>query len=132
METMPPRFRERFLRTRIARKFAIGQGFVNPSEILINDPACAKIEMAYLRVPHLPVGQSDIAAAGAEFSTWVIAVKAVVKRRARQQGGVAILFALLPSARIDSPAVADNENDGLRHAVSFATLGVADKCFPGC
>src|SRR3954466_10877306 len=119
METMPPRFRERLLRHRIAREFALSQSLIDASEILINDATCAEIEMAYLRVPHLPVGQSDIEAAGAEFSTRVIAVKAVVKRRLRQQGGVPIFFALLRAARIDPPTIADNENDGLRHAASF-------------
>jgi hypothetical protein len=43
-----------------------------------------------------------------------------MKRRLRQQGGVAILVALLAAIWIDAPAVADNEDDGLWHSSAFS------------
>ena len=46
MEPMAPRARESFLRDWIAREIAVGNRFVDPSEVLVNDAPSAEIEMA--------------------------------------------------------------------------------------
>jgi hypothetical protein len=56
MEPMPSRFCERLLRHCIALEFAFVDCLVDASQILVNDPAGAEIEMAHFRVPHLTLG----------------------------------------------------------------------------
>src|SRR3954467_628844 len=107
MQAVSARFREHFLRHGIMRQFALSDGLVDASQILVNDPTCAKIEVADFRVTHLSGRQSDIETTGAQCCTRVIAVESVVKRSPRQQGSVPVLFALLRAARIDAPAIAN-------------------------
>ena len=45
---------------RIGLEGAVGYGAVDLDEILVYDAAGADVEMAYLGVAHLPVGQADI------------------------------------------------------------------------
>ena len=132
MEAMSASFREGFLRDGIPLQLAVGEGFVDSGKILVNDPTRAEIQVADLRVAHLPFRQPNVETAGAQPSARVIAIEAVVKWRPRQQRRIAIFFALLAAARIDSPTVANNENDRPRHEGSFATLVKTDKWFPGC
>jgi hypothetical protein len=51
-----------------------------------------------------------------------------VKRRPREKGGVAILFALLPTARINTPAITNNEHNWARHMRrTLPVIGKIDK-----
>jgi hypothetical protein len=53
-----------------------------------------------------------------------------MKRRASEQRGVSILFALFPAAGIDAPSIADDEHDGLRHIWrTLLMIGKIDKRF---
>ena len=132
METMTASFRESFLGDRISRELAIGERLVDPSEILINDPARAEIQVAHLRVPHLSFRQSNIETTGAQFPARIIAIQLVMKRCPREQSRITVFSAFLAAAGIDAPTVANDENDRPRHELSFATLGKTDKWFPGC
>src|SRR3954468_21333591 len=89
--------------------------------------------MAHFGVAHLAFGQSDIDPARAQLAAGIIVVEPIVKWRLRQQGGVAILIALRATIRIDAPAVADNEDDGLEHSSAFSRRSRArTSAFPGC
>ena len=65
MKPMATSALEGLLHDRIASEFALSDGFVDPSKVLINDASRPEIEMANLRVSHLSLGQSDIEAARA-------------------------------------------------------------------
>src|SRR5207237_8878356 len=67
MQTMIARFLEALLEHGIACQLAGGERFVNSVQILINDPARAKIQVPNFGVSHLPFRQSDIFSAGAEL-----------------------------------------------------------------
>ena len=60
MELVSSRAHECFARDRIAGELTIRDRLVDSSEILINDPARAEIEMAHLRVSHLSFRQTNI------------------------------------------------------------------------
>src|SRR4051812_24466407 len=100
MEPMSTRLRESFLGDLVSFEFALRNRLVDPGEVLINDSAGAEIQMAHFGIAHLAFGQPDINSARAQFTAWIIAIEAIVKRRLRQQGGVAILFALPTTVRI--------------------------------
>jgi len=53
MQSMPGSSGKGVLQNTIAFQFAIGDGLINPSEVLINDPASSEIKMANFRVSHL-------------------------------------------------------------------------------
>ena len=101
-------------------QFAVGDRFVNPGEVLIDDAPGAEIEVADLGVAHLAFGQSDIQAAGAQMSDWIIAIKLIVKRRLRQQRGVAIGLTLRGAAGVDAPTVANQKQNRMRHGMNVA------------
>src|SRR5450432_643411 len=71
--------------------------------------------MAYFRVPHLSFREANIEATRTQFAARIFAIKPVVKRCVRKQGGIAILFALCPAPGVDTPAVANNEHNRFRH-----------------
>src|SRR5882724_6583682 len=53
MQSMSARTGKGVLQDTIAFQFTIGDGLINPSEVLINDPASSEIKVANFRVPHL-------------------------------------------------------------------------------
>jgi hypothetical protein len=115
MEPMTTRARKNFPRSRIPAEFAIRDRLVDSSKILINDPACPQVEMAYFRVPHLSFGEANVETARAQPGTRVFVIQPVVKWRPRQQSSVAVFFAPLLPAGVNAPAVANNEHDRFRH-----------------
>ena len=117
---MSPRLPKSLLRDRVTAKLTLGDGLVDAGQLLVNDSARAEIEMAHFRVAHLPFGQSDIESARAQFPAGIIAIELIVEWGAREQGGVAVFFPLLPTAGINAPAVSNNENNGLRHGGAFS------------
>ena len=130
VEAMAARRGQSFPQDATARKFAGSNRFVDPRQILINDSAGAQIEMAYFRVSHLSFRQTNVETAGAKFPAGIIAVKLVVKRRVSEQRGVSVLLAFFPTARVNSPAIANDENDRVRHiGRTLPTISKIDKQF---
>src|SRR5437016_1061598 len=115
MEPMSTRSGEGFLCNFVSIELASGDGFVDSREVLEDDSPGAEIQMADFGVAHLTVGKSDIGAAGAEFAARIIAIKLIVKRRAREERGVAIFFCLGFAVRINTPAVANDQQCGASH-----------------
>src|SRR2546423_15074606 len=81
MKPACPRLAECFLQNFISRQLALRDRFVNPSQILINDPTGAEIEMANLGIPHLSLRQTDVTATRAQGRAWIFAIKPIVKWR---------------------------------------------------
>ena len=111
---------KRFLQDLVPAELTFGNGFVDPGQILINNPPGPKVKVAHLGISHLALRQSDIETAGAEFSARIIPIKLVVKRRPCQQSGVSILFSLGGPAWIDAPTVANDQHDRPGHVGHFA------------
>src|SRR5207247_11370632 len=65
MKPMASRFDEGFLQYLITSELARGDGLVNPSQVLRNNSAGAQVEVADLRVAHLPSGHANVSSAGA-------------------------------------------------------------------
>src|SRR6266700_167488 len=105
---MIARLSEAVLKHGVACQLAGGERFVNPRQILINDPARAKIQVPNFGVSHLPLRQSDILFARAYFSHRILSVVLTVKWRARQQGGIAIFPRPIAAAGIDSPTITND------------------------
>src|SRR5437764_9476775 len=105
---MAARFLKALLENGIACQFAGGERLVNPRQILINDPARAKIQVPNFGVSHLPLRQSDVFSARAYFPHRILSVELIVKGRARQQGGIAIFPRSIAAAWIDSPTIPDD------------------------
>ena len=108
MEPVSARGGEGFLRNFISFEFPGGDRLINAREILKDDAAGAQIEVADFGVSHLAFGQTDIGAARAQFAAWIIAIELIVKRRFRQERGVAVFFRLGFAAGINAPAVAND------------------------
>jgi hypothetical protein len=79
-------------------------------EVLIYHTTGTEIKVADFAVAHLAVGQADVFTAGADGAARVGGVEVIVERGLRQQRGVAIGGGLSFTARVDAPAVADDEN----------------------
>ena len=69
--------------------------------------------MADFRIAHLTLGQTDVEAACAQFSTGVISIELIMKRSAGEERGITVFLALRPATRINAPAIADDQDDGL-------------------
>jgi hypothetical protein len=86
--------------------------------------------MANFRIAHLSIRQADVGPARAQFSTWIVPVELVVKRRPRKERCVRIFFALISTARIDAPAIANNEHNRTSHMRGILpTIPKVDKRF---
>jgi hypothetical protein len=120
MQSMSARSTKGVLQNMIPFQFAIGDGLINPGEVLINDPASSEIKVANLGVTHLSFRQANVHAAGAQSRPGIIAIQTIVKRRGREQCCVAVLFTLLRAAGIDAPPIANDEHYGASHV--FRTL----------
>ena len=51
----------------VLEEAAVGDRVVDPGQVLVDDSAGAEVEVAYLRVPHLPRGQADVTTLGGEL-----------------------------------------------------------------
>ena len=114
------------LQHRHLRQFAIADAFVDARQVLIHHAARPEIQMAHLAVAHLAFWQTHILTARADRRVWIGGVQMIMKRRARQQGRIAIDFGFFFAAGIDAPAVADDENNrffGHERAASSLRLG---------
>src|SRR6266567_4937408 len=108
MQTMIARFLEALLDHGVTCQLAGGERFVNSGQILINDPARAKIQVPNFGVSHLPFRQSDILSARAYFPHRILSVELIVKGRARQQGSIAIVPSPIAAVGIDSPTITND------------------------
>jgi hypothetical protein len=68
---------------------AVGDGVVDPSQVLLDDRPGAEVEVADLGVAHLPVGEADVAALGGELGMRVAGPEGVEDRRLGQRDRVA-------------------------------------------
>src|SRR5207244_11707584 len=127
---MIARFLEALLEDGIVCQFARGERFVNPRQILINDPARAKIQVPNFGVSHLPLRQSDIFSARAYFPHRILSVELIVKGRTRQQSGIAIFPRPIAAAGIDSPTVTNDQHYWPAHRAQSAGGARSDKRFP--
>ena len=92
MQPPASRLSESFLQNAILLQFAVSDRFVDPGQVLINNPSRAEIEMTDLGISHLPFGQTDVLPARAQRRARIILIETVVKRRLREQGRVTILL----------------------------------------
>src|SRR4029453_1773561 len=119
-----------FLKYLVAGEFAVRNRLVNSCQVLIDDPACSQIEMANFRVAHLSIRQANVSPARAQFTTWIGPVELVMKRRLREERCVRIFFALLSTARIDAPPIANNDHNRPSHMRgTLPTIPKVDKRF---
>src|SRR4051812_23320388 len=87
--------------------------------------------MADFGIAHLTFREANVEAARTQSTSWIIAIKLVVKRRACQECGIAVLFALIEPTGIDSPAVANKKQNWLRHSPrSLLMFRAGHKRFP--
>src|SRR5882672_9193612 len=107
MKPMPARGGESFLRDGIAIKLASGDGFVNSSQVLIDNAASAEIEMTDFRVAHLTFGQANVRAAGTQLTAGIVAIELIVKWRPGEQTSIAVFLRFRFAAWINAPAVAN-------------------------
>ena len=116
-EMQPPasRVSECLLQNAILLQFAVSDRFVDPGQVLINNPPRAEIEMADLRVSHLPFRQPHVLAARAQCRARIILIETVVKGRLREQSRVAVLLPVCFSAGVNPPSVTDHEDDRSCH-----------------
>src|ERR1700726_3688237 len=129
MQPVSARRRKCFLCYSMLLQLAGRNGFVYSSQILINNSASAEVEMPHFRIPHLPFGQTDVRSACAQFAAWIIAIELVVERCAGEECGISIFLCLRPSARVDSPAVANNERDWPGHDELCRRLRTTTRAF---
>src|SRR5205809_1180817 len=78
MKAVAVRTSERLLQHLVARQFAVRDRFVNSGQVLINNPPGTQVKMSNFRIAHLPIRQTDIGSAGAQFTAWIIPVERVV------------------------------------------------------
>src|SRR5581483_6766890 len=78
----------RGLEDAIVEEAAVGDRVVDARQVLLDDRAGAQVEMPHLGVPHLAVGQADVAAAGREGAMGEAAPELVEHRRVGLADGV--------------------------------------------
>jgi len=91
---------------RVGEKVAVGNGFVNTGEILVDHPPGAEGHMAHFGVAHLPLGQSNSEAGGGDQRFWLMRPQAVPHRGVGGVDGVEF------GGVIVSPAVEDDQYRG--------------------
>src|SRR5947207_5577174 len=130
MKAMAVRTSERLLQHLVARQFAVRDRFINSGQVLINNPPSTQVKMSNFRIAHLSIRQTNIGPAGAQFTAWIIPTELVVKRRPCEERCVSIFFALLPTAVINAPAIANHEHDWTDHIErTLPTIRNIDKQF---
>src|SRR5205823_4523126 len=130
MQTMIARLLETFLEHGIVRQLTSSKRFVNSRQILINDPAGAKIQVPDFGISHLPFRQSDIFPARAQFSHRILGIELIVKGGVRQQGGIAIFPGPIAAAGINSPTITNDQHHRSAHRAQSAGGARSDKRFP--
>ena len=91
----------------ILSKGAVADGEINAGQLLVDDTTSTKVETTDFRISHLPLGETDLEAAGLKPAPRVLLVKAVVNRGSGEKGGIALLFRSRTARWIDAPPVSD-------------------------
>src|SRR4029077_6632531 len=111
MQPVPAGFGKSFLQNLVGPQLSIGDRLVDAREILVNYPARAEVQVAYFRVAHLALRQTNIHAARTESRPGISAVKVIVKGSLRQERRIPILLSFLSASGIDPPAIANYQNN---------------------
>src|SRR5690349_20206060 len=106
---------ERLVDDLVTGKLAVGNGFVDAGEVLVNDPARAEVKVSDLRVTHLPRREPDVHTRRAHAAYGVGPIQLIMKRGTGKQRRVAVSLRLLSSVGIDAPPIPDDQNHWLRH-----------------
>ena len=123
------RLGERFLDDGVGRQLAVGDGFGDAGQVLVNDAPRAQVEVPDLGVAHLAVRQAHVEPAGAQAARGVFLHHLVSEGRTPQDRRVAVAFGVLGRVRVDAPAVADDENNRRRHRKkSYRSLRPPNGC----
>src|SRR6266480_5024155 len=115
MKSMTAGPSEGFPQYSVSGQFAIRDCLVNPRQVLIDDPAGSQVKMADFRIAHLSIRQADVSPARTQSGIWIIPVELVVKRRPRQKRCICIFLSLFSTARVNAPAIANNEHNRTSH-----------------
>jgi hypothetical protein len=81
METRAGSLLESLFQNRVTRQLTVLNRFVDPGKVLIDDAACAEIQMADFGISHLTIGETDIHTTGAQAAAGVGLIEVVVERR---------------------------------------------------
>src|SRR6266446_851470 len=108
MKPVTARTGKSFLQNSVTRYFVLFNCLVNSRQILVNDSTGSQVKMADFRVAHLSFRQANVASACAQFGAWIIPVELVMKWSRPEKGCIAVLLALVPAARINAPAIAND------------------------
>ena len=84
-------------------------GEINAGEFLIDDAACAEIEMSHLGISHLAIGQADLESARLESGLGVGGVEFIVHWGRGQKGGISLEGSALLARWIDPPTVTNEK-----------------------
>ncbi len=90
-------------------EFAFTNALVDAGQVLIDDAAGPKVEVAHFAVAHLAIGEAHVLTTAAHGAPGVLGIELVVKGRVSQQRGVAVFDRRSFAAGIDPPAVANDE-----------------------
>ena len=100
---------DNFLEDRITVESAILNSEIDAGELLIDDATCAEIEMSYLGVSHLALGQADLEPARLESGLGVSGVELIMHWGRGQKGGISLDGGALPASWIDPPTVTNEK-----------------------
>jgi hypothetical protein len=119
VEPAAARFRERLIDHLVVGQLAIGDRFVDAGQVLVNDPASAKVEVSNLRIAHLALWQTDVHPRGTQAASRVGFIQVIMEGRPGKQRCIPVSFGSLSPVGIDSPPVPDNQNNWLRHTAQI-------------
>ena len=110
VEPLPAGLGKGALQDGALRELPVLDRLVDPGQVLVDNPAGPKIEMADFRVPHLPVRQAHVQSRSAQKSLRILLEQDIVKRGGSQETGIPVFLCGRRPAGIHAPAVADHQN----------------------
>ena len=87
---------------------AIGNGFVDAREILVNDATRAEIEVTYLGISHLSLGEADIHTGSGEEAVGILGKDFVGERSVRENDSITVFDSGFFAAWVGSPTVTND------------------------
>ena len=113
---------------RILQDAAVGTGTVNLHQVLIYDTTGTDIQVTYLRVTHLSVGQPHVLAASQQLTVGIVLLQIIHIRSRCIEDNITLTFIT------DAPAVQDHQKRFLSHnnlylfyVVSFSGCKITNK-----
>ncbi len=119
---------EKLDQRRIGRERAVRNRLVDARQFLVNDAARTEVQVADFAVAHLPGGQADVLARGAEAALREIFVEVFVKGKFREERRIALGLRGGRAFRADAPTVTDNKSYRFHRRLELAWLAVFRKC----